>query len=266
MQVEQLIAFEAALAELSRLYPLARSLTPLRNAAETELLPTLADLGARLRKLRRQQQLDETAIGEVATEILAESLRWQEALEAVRESPAYRSAVRAREHNDQAALEELIPSILAGYRIRRPTPTLYFAFSASSGTRKPGTRPFLTTSECADRIATRMATGLGPDEDAGTWWESDLRAITCAADPAALDSPIALRKDGDRLALAAFATDEDPTLRLFVDRVEAPFSVALASTTDDEWWEAYESYTQFRDRLRQELEQRGYCVEVFQVE
>ena len=238
----------------------------MHDAAETELLPTLADLGTRLRRLRRQHALDETAIGEVATKILAESLRWQEALEGVRESPTYRSAVHAREQNDQHALEHLIPSILAGYRIIRPAPTLYFAFSASTGTRKPGTRPFLTTSECADRIATRMVTGIGPDEDASTWWESDLRSITCAADPATLDSPIALRKDADLITLAAFGTDADPTLHVFADRVDEPFAIALASTTDDEWWEAYESYAVFRDGLREELGQRGYRVEIFEAE
>ena len=51
MSAEQLIALEAAQAELGTLYAVARSFTALHARAEAELLPHLVGLGRRLRGL-----------------------------------------------------------------------------------------------------------------------------------------------------------------------------------------------------------------------
>jgi len=79
-------------------------------------------------------------------------------------------------------------------------------------------------------------------------------------DLAALDSPAALAFEALPERLATFRERE--SLRLFTPVLRTDqWSVVLAESSDDTWWEAAEgSYQQYRDALRLELEAR--CLPV----
>ena len=263
MSVEPSIALEAALADLSALYPVARGFTALQDAAEHELLPFLSRLGAALRSLQRKHGLDDAAAQSAATAILGESARWHEALEALHTSAAYRAALDAWQANDQGALARCIPSVLAGHTPIDPVPPLYFPFAISSGRRRPGSSPFLSPQACADAIDTLAIDGICCEPCSGPWWDRELQPLVCAADALALASPITLRKAIEPRSLSVFAVADELTLRVFSPIVRGPFSVVLAAEAEDEWWEAYEdSYQVFRDRLHRELQRRQRDVEL----
>jgi len=76
VSAEQLIALEATVAEIARLYTVATGYAALRARAEAELLPRLNALAGRLRTLVRTAQLTEDAIDGVATEILVLGSEW----------------------------------------------------------------------------------------------------------------------------------------------------------------------------------------------
>jgi hypothetical protein len=261
VSAEPLIAFEAALAELSALCTVAMGFTSLQVAAETEFFPQLTALGSRLRASIRAGPLTAEAVERVAMEILALSSAWRGALERLRDSEPYRRAVAALHDDRQHDLAELIPQICAGIHRVVEVPALYFAVSPSTQRRRPGTSPFLGAAECADKILQLLALGMTPDEGGSDWWERDLPFIGCADAAASLESPIALRLDPDDVRVAVFSAMDQSALRIYSRRVRAPFSIVLAGEATDEWWEAYdESYTSFRDRLARELRVRGQPV------
>lgn len=262
MSVEQIIALEAALTELGTLYAVGKSFAALRLSADRDLLPRLLELGSRLRRLLRTAQLSTDEIDRAAQEIVRLRSVWRTALEEVRSSRLYQDALAAWAADHQPDLARLIPLIFEGLRIVRPAPAIFFPVSPSSGRRRPGNPPFLSATECADRIADVVAAGIEPDEGGSEWWERDLAYIACADTPAALDTPIALRLAVPDPRLALFAVTDEPTWRIFAPRLRAAMSVVLAADATDEWWQAYdESYASFRETLRQELATRRLRVE-----
>jgi hypothetical protein len=261
VSAEQLIALEAAIAELGTLYAAARSFTALQPRAEAELLPRLLSLGRQLRSLVRTVQLTEQEIERAAQEIRSIRSAWQLELERLRASPEYQRALAALAAGRQDELAQLIPHVFAGLSALRPAPDLYFPVSPSTGRRRPGFSPFLNAGECADKILCTLREGIEPSEGTGEWWETDFPAIPCAANPAALESPIALRLAAVDVEVAVFAVLDDPGLKIFTPRLRAPMSIALGSEATDEWWEAYEdSYATFREALDRELAARGHVV------
>jgi hypothetical protein len=266
MSAEQLIALEAAQAELGTLYATACSFTTLHARAEGELLPQLTNLGSRLRSLVRNARLTEGEIEAAAREILSVRTAWQAELEQVRASAAYQQALGAFTTDRQAALADSIPQVFAGVHQVLPAPSLYFPVSPSSGRRRPGSSPFLSPVECADRILRVRADGYQPEEVGTEWWERELQSIGCADDLAGLETPIALFLPAADVHAAVFAVDNDPSLRIFTQRLRGPFSVVLAAEVTDEWWEAYQdSYRSFRDAVQRELAARGYDVSIIDV-
>lgn len=261
MSAEQLIALEAILADLSALYPVARSFRPLVDSAEGELLPFLGRLGGRLRQLRRRGGLDDEAVAATSTEILATAAHWNEELDRVQRSPLYGAALAALRDDQQKTLGELIPELLTGYsRIQTPRP-LYFPMAITAGRRRPGASPFLHPKAAAEQIIATAATGIRPQAEPGPWWESELPTIVCAADPAALATTVALVCATPPSELSVFALEQESTLRILTPLVGGPFSVVLASEAEDEWWEAYEDdYALFRQRLQTALEEHGLQV------
>jgi hypothetical protein len=263
VSAEQIIALEAALTDLSDLYSIARGFMALQARAEAELLPQLNAMGARLRHLVRTGHLDNAAIEGTATEILACATRWRTALDELRGSPAYQQAVHAVAGDRQAELAEVIPLVLARLRIVQPTPSLYFPVSPSAGRRRPGSSPFLSPSDCADKIMQLLADGIVSEPEAVDWWESELPSLTCADTPAGLGTPIALRLAAAEVRVAVFAETDAATLRIFTTRLRAPMSVLLARDATDEWWKAYQdSYRTFRDALQQQLMARGQTAAI----
>ncbi len=266
MPAEQLIALEGALAELGTLYTVARTFAALQERAENTLLPRVVALGSRLRSLVRAGHLSEEALGSAAGEIIAVGSEWRYELERVRSSAVYRQALQAFAEDRQEELAQLIPQVFAGVHPVCPPPALYFPVSPSSGRRRPGSSPFLTASECADKIAQALSEGLRPEEGGTEWWERELPSIECAETAAALETPIALRLDAVRLGAAdvrviTFISGDDTGYRIFTPCLHAPMSIALAVQATDEWWEAYEeSYRAFRDALQGQLQSRGYEV------
>ncbi len=259
MSAEQLIALEAALGELGTLYIAAKRFTALRSAADADLLPSTARLGAMLRTLLRRGQFDDAAVAIAARDIARLRTHWEAELAAVRDSPAYRQALAAWEAGDAAILRRALPNILADIAPITPPPALFVGVSAASGRRRPGARPFLTAEECAEKIAGYRDHGI-PCEAGGThWWDRELATVPAADDPEALDTPIALRLDTDRLGLPVFRLRGGALYHLCCQTLRVPFSVALQADVEDEWWQAYEeSYGAYRDQLRQHLQRLGF--------
>ena len=261
MSAEQIIAIEGALSDLSDLYAIARGFTALRGRAEAELLPQIEALGARLRRLVRTGQLSDAAIERTATEIMALATLWRAELEGVRGSPVYQRAVQALAVNRQAELAEVIPQVFSGLRVLQPAPSLYFPVSPSSGRRRPGSSPFLSPADCADKIQQLCVAGLEPEVEAADWWERELPSMACTDALEALETPIAVRLAAADVRVTVFAEPEAATLRVFALRLQGPLSIVLARDATDEWWEAYQdSYRVFREALQQELAARGQQV------
>jgi len=258
VSAEQIIALEAALADLSDLYAVTRNFTALQSGAEAELLPRIYAIGARLRSLVRAGNLDDAAIDRNATEILACATQWRGALGEIRGSPLYQRAVHDVASARQATLAEVIPQVFARVRVVQPAPSLYFPVSPSGGRRRPGSSPFLSPADCADKIMQLLADGIEPDVETAEWWERELPSIVCADTPAGVESPIVLCVAAAAVPVTVFADIDAATLRVFTPRLRAPMSVLLARDATDEWWEAYQdSYHVFRVALQQHLAARG---------
>ncbi|MFI5398594.1 MAG: hypothetical protein ACHQ9S_23950 [Candidatus Binatia bacterium] len=258
MSAEQLIALEAALTELSTLYTVARGFAALRLRAEEDLLPRLLELGSKLRGLLRAAQLSEDAIERAAQEIVRLRSSWHSELDQLHTSPVYQEARAAWDADRQEDLARLVPLIFAGVVIVRPAPALFFPVSASTGRRRPGSSPFLRAAECADRIVQLLSAGIEPEDLGAEWWERELRHVACAGDPAALDTPIALKLAAPNARITVFGSADEPMFRIFTSRLRAAMSVVLAAEAADEWWQAYEeSYESFCEALRSELATRG---------
>jgi hypothetical protein len=263
MSVEQLIALEAAQAELGTLYAVARSFRALQARAEADLLPRVAGLGSRLRGQLRKAQLTDDEVDAAAREVLSIRTTWQAALEQVRASADYQQALAALAADRQADLAELIPKVFADLRLVRPAPSLYFAVSPSSHRRRSGASPFLSAPECADRILGILEEGYQPEGGGTEWWDCELPSISCTDIAAAVDTPIALRLAAADVRVAVFAAGDEPTYRIFTSQLRAPMAIVLAAEATDEWWEAYEdSYRDFRDALQHELKTRGHAAAV----
>jgi hypothetical protein len=261
VSLEQILGLNAALTELSDLYVRVRRFALLRAGAELAFLPALTTLGRRLRTLARSGQLGDETVAEAAREILALSAQWSSELQRVRETPEYRRARAASASDDQRTLAAVIPLVFAGLQLLPSPPVLYAPFSPSSGHRKPGTSPFLTPLACAEKILGLLQDGLEPESEPGAWWQQDLPAFTCVDDPAGVDTPIALSFDPAASGRAVFEHAEEQTCVVFARRLAGPFSVALSNEADDEWWTAYDgSYSEFRDMLERELQERGCRV------
>ncbi len=263
VSAEQLIAIEAALGELSTLYAVARGFTALQARAESELFPSISALGRRLRGLLRTAQLTPEQIDAAAREMVALGSQWRVELEQVRAAAVYQQARAALAADRQAEIADLIPQIVAGVRRLHPAPPLYFPVSPSAGRRRPGASPFLSATECADRILRLLEEGITPEGGGTEWWECDLPFLSAADTPTALDTPVTLRLASPDSTLAVFAEADEPLVRIFTPRLRAPMSIVLAREATDEWWEAYEdSYHSFRDALREELAARGHLAAI----
>lgn len=259
---EQLIALEAAVAELGNLYATATRFTALRQPAETALLPQLTSLGRRLRTLLRAAQLGADEIEQAAAEIHSLRSEWQARLERLRASPLYQQARGALADDRQDDLAHLLPQVLAGLSLVPSPPDLYFPVSPVREGRRRGSSPFLSVGECADRLAAILSDGIACTTDGSEWWESDWPSITCAETPAALESPIAVYLPAAHVrGVSVFSVVDEASLRIFAPRLRGPFSITLASEATDQWWEAYdESYQVFRDALQREVTARGHVV------
>ena len=261
VSAEQLIALEAAVAELGGLYATASGFTALQEPAETRLLPRLTALGRQLRHLVRSAQLTAGEVERAAAEIQSVRSEWRSQLERLRDSPLYQQARTALTDDRQEALAHLIPQVLAGLRLLPSSPDLYFPVSPSSGQRRPGSSPFLSAGECANRLVAMLNDGMAPADSGPEWWERDWPSISCADTPAALESPIALCLRATDVRVAVFSVVDEAALRIFTPLVHGPFSITLANEATDQWWEAYEdSFAAFRDALQREITARGYAV------
>lgn len=260
---EHLIAFEAALAELSGLYLVAKDFRPLRARAETELLAATSELGARLRRCVRQGNLDERAVDAAARDIAALRQEWRQALEALRASDLYQSCLSAYGTQDHARLIALIPLLFAECDHAPAPPPLYYPLSPSSGRRRPGSSPFLTPAACATRIAQLRDDGIAAESSGTEWWETELVPLTLARDPAAFDTPLALRFVPGQMHASVFRMGGGEVFRVYAARLRVPFHVVLQDEVDDEWWQAFAgTYATWRTALADELRTREIAASV----
>jgi hypothetical protein len=261
VSAEQLIALEAAVAELGNLYTVARTFAALQVRAEAELLPQVEKLGGRLRRLVRREALSQAEIDKASAEVLTLRARWRTALDDVRHSAEYEQALAAYAADRQLQLVQLIPLVFASLRLIAPPAALYFPVSASSRRRRPGSSPFLSPADCAERIAAMQAGGLVPEAGEGPWWECEMPFLACGDSPSALETPIAVRVAREDMRAALFAEGGDLVYRIYTPRLQVPLTAVLATEASDEWWEAYDdSYETFRRLLREELHRRQVPV------
>jgi hypothetical protein len=261
VEAQHLMAFEAALAELSGLYVVAKDFRPLRTRAESELLPATAELGARLRRLVRQGSTDATAVDTAARETAGLLQEWRGTLDGLRGGELYQSCIDAYSARDQPRLIALIPQLFAECDHIATPPMLYYPVSPSSGRRRPGNSPFLTPDACAARIAALRDEGIAAEGSGTEWWERELVPLTLVVDPEALDTPLALRFDPSRLIDAVFRLDDGDVFRIYAARLRAPFDVVLQEEVDDEWWQAFSgSYASWRTALAEEIRACGMSV------
>jgi hypothetical protein len=262
VKAEHLVALEAALAELGELYTAARNFVALKDVADAQLLPELADLSARLRALHRGRGIGQREIDDVSRQILDLRSSWQGKLEEVRTSALFNDACRAFERDDQEKLAPLVPLIFAGLERVEAPPRARFAVSAEVRRRGPGTSPFLTAEACAAKLEKIVEEGVTPSVHAPEWWLSALPSIHFVGNSADLDTPFAVALSGNEIAAAVFAGDTEIGYRLFTPRQRGAFVVEIAGEVDDEWWQAFEQpFEEFRSELKRQLKAKGINVE-----
>jgi len=241
--------------DVARLYEAALLFTPLRQAAEEELLPRLGHVGSLLRRRLRGANLGPREVEAAATELHGLGHTWQARIEALRSDPTYLAARRAFAAEDQPALARLIPRLFAGLRLAdEAPPILCYPVPLARRRRRPGAPPFLTAKEAVEQIVACRG-GIEAVSASASWWDEALPYLSVADDPAVLESPVALALDfRNARPPAVFAAESELTLRVYGRRLLAPFSVALHREAQDEWWEASGSYDAFREELRAHLE------------
>ena len=206
MSAEQLIGLEAAQAELGTLYAVARSFTALHARAEVQLLPHLTALGSRLRGLLRQARLTDDEVDLAAREIVSVRTSGRQSWSRCASRPSISARSLHSPRIGRRRSRSSSPRSSPGCTVVRSAPSLYFPVSPSSGRRRPGTSPFLSTAECADRILRIVAEGYEPESDGTEWWERELPSISCAESVAALETPIALCLAASDVRVAVFTT------------------------------------------------------------
>ena len=257
---ERLIAFEAAMAELSRLQAVACRYAPLRDQAEG-LLSQLMDLGSVLRRAVRRGPLSEDTAETAVAKILSLRDEWCSRLAGLRESQLYQSALAAYAAGDQKTLCGVLPALFAGLEVGCLEGPAYQALALTTHRRQPGASPFRSPAAVADTVVKMREEGLVPRADSNEWWDEDLRSLSFADDLAALEGPAAVALDALPGGLAVFRYGD--AVRIFTPRLRVLCSVIVGTSSDDTWWEAKEgSYEQYRDTLRCELEAREIPVRI----
>lgn len=260
MDAAILIGLEGTFAELGELYEVARQFTPLAERAETELLGAIESLGARLRRLLRTSRLGTDEVEQVGAEILALRDRWQRAVDEIRTSPVYLAATGAFAADRVDDLHRWIPQIFAELTPAAADVPMFLPISVSTGRRRPGTTPFLSADDCAERIVEQCRNGIAATPGSG-WWEQDFPGLQGVDDPEALDTPISLQLRRPTRPYALFVVGDGPFLRACCRSLEGDFAAVVAGDTNDQWWEAHEQpYPAFRDGLIARLEAAGIAV------
>lgn len=117
----------------------------------------------------------------------------------------------------------------------------------------------------ADEITRAAREGIGPESGVAAAVEEPLLPEPIALGPSfeGCGSEVALVRATAGLAGALLEDSASGDLVLFDARVGGPFSVALASDADDEWWAASSlGYVEYRRQLAAALAARGVDVEV----
>ncbi|HVM94937.1 MAG TPA: hypothetical protein VMT89_01055 [Candidatus Acidoferrales bacterium] len=256
MPAEQLIALEAAVADIGSLYAVARNFVALQQRAEAELLPQLASLSSRLRRLVRRAELNDDELDDTARQIVAFGSAWRTALAEVRASAVYQQALAAYDADRQDDLRVLIPQIYAGLRAESP-PRFCLPFSPITSRQRPGQSPFLSAEGCAAAISSVLETGMSVVGGGDEWWESELASVDGSDACKELETPIWLEIHGGEVPSAIFRVEAVGKLRAFTPCFRAPMRVGVSPEATDEWWQAYDqSYADFRIDLLQELRRR----------
>lgn len=256
---ERLIAFEAAMQELSELQAAASRYAALRAEAET-LLGELMDLGRVLRQAARRGLFSEDAVAQSVEQVRRLRAAWLERLETLRQSDVYQRALAAYAADEQSALADVLPSIFADLeRVLPPSPL--FRPLALAAHRRSGPSPFRPPAEVAAEVETLARDGLQPRARGRRWWDADLPALELAPDLAAVDSPAVLSLAALPAGVEAFRDGE--AIVVFTPRLRSALAVVLADRSDDSWYEAtHGSYEEYRAELEHALTGRGLEVHV----
>lgn len=195
-------------------------------------------------------------------ELDALARRLEAATDAVLAEPLAGELRDAAAAGDGATAARLALALFAGLaRPGRLPPVVYTAVNARRRSRSG--EALVHPSALADEIVATVREGVGP-------------ASGDAADAAALPEPIAFAADfygvGSEIALVRRTADigafliEDAAsgdVLVFSRRLAGPFSVALATDADDEWWAASSfAWADYRAQLAEALAARSIGVEL----
>ncbi|GBD25462.1 hypothetical protein HRbin30_00785 [bacterium HR30] len=262
MDADTLLGLQQAHADVSRLADEARMLAPLRDWIEGELTRQLDELSRHLRYAQRRRA-DEPAISAFAQQLqqLQEQIRHR--TQEVRSTSRYREALAALHEERFRDLERILPTLFSDLEPAARPPRLLVPFDLEQQRRRPGTAPFLTPSQVAERIATIASEGLVPQGEPGPPWLADFPYLWASARPEDLASPVWFVFDGPVLPAAVLSHKSEPgTFRIYAARLRGVAAIGIAERAEDEWWLAQEpTYERYRLLLAAALRERGLTVE-----
>jgi hypothetical protein len=258
-QGERLIAFEAALQELSGLHEVAARYRPLELDAQA-LLGELMDLGRDLRQAQRRGVFTDEVAEDRADHVRRLRQTWQRRLADLRASDLYRGALAAYADDEQPALAELLPALLAGVSISEQSGPFFRPLRLTTH-RRSGGSPFKAPEAIAAELEELAREGLRPAAAGREWWDTDLGAIVLTGDLADVEVSAALRIESLPPRLRVFR--ERDAILVFTPRLEIVPAVVFATGSDDAWYEAAEgSYEAYRDAVVAVLHSRSISARV----
>jgi len=256
---ERLIGFEAAMQELAGLRLAAARYRSLEPAAAA-LLGELHDLGRSLRQANRRGLFTDDVVEASADRVRRLRAEWQGHLAVLRDSPLYRDALEAYSREDQKRLAVLLPALFTDLELDSSPPQLFQPITLTTH-RRAGGSPFRAAADIASELDRTRREGLRPSPQRGDWWDTDLPSLSFTHELGAVDGAAALALESVPPPYAVFRDGEASLI--FSARLLLDFSVILAESSDDTWFEAAEgSYAEYRDALARELRQRALPLRI----
>jgi hypothetical protein len=223
------------------------------------LLREALALGDAARRLHRQEALDAAAARRLLAEAHALAARVRTLLAAIREAPAYRTAVAAHAAGDQARLAGALPAIFAGLEAVARPPDL---FSPLAWLRRGRPR---AVADIVAEVTQACAEGLAAEgDDLSPGADAELPAVTLAGERPA-DEPLALRLPAATLKAPVYRLADTGEYLVYIPRLRAPLAVLLSTELRIDEQLRVESapsdYERYRADLRAALVAAGITVE-----
>jgi hypothetical protein len=252
------VALEAEVAAIGRLAADGDRYRRVRLGGAAALVDESLALARLARRAHRLRQSDPAAIAALVERLRSVAARYGALVEKARGAEDYLAAVAAWKAGDGPALRRLIPEVFADVALAEVESFLYHPVGIMGERNRP-----IDPAGLAARVHGLARDGLTPAEP-GTGIATDevLQAVVLVASWAALDTPLALRRDGRTLGAPLFRLGASDEILVYTPRLEGPFEVALAATAPDQerWPEVGVEYAEYRDALAGALAALGRRV------